>query len=98
MSWGTEFSANVLIRDTTINSVKEAETLIEITEIQIDKLITTLKMLASCNIKELTPDDAEPIDFASNTVDELLLSIREKTILIAYLNLYIGENGENKMS
>ena len=98
MSWVTEFSANVLIRNTTINSVEEAETLIEITEIQIDKLITTLKMLASGNIKELTPNDAEPIDFASNTVDELLLSIREKTILIAYLNLYLGANGENKMS
>ena len=52
-------------------------------------------MLASGNIKELTPNDAEPMDFASNKVDELLLSIREKTILIAYLNLYIGANGEN---
>lgn len=98
MSCGTEFSTNVLIRNTTINSVEDAERLIETTENQIDKLITTLKMLASGNIKDITPDDAEPIDFASNTVDELLLSIREKTILIAYLNLYIGENGENKMS
>ena len=94
MSWETEFSANVLIRNTTINSVEEAERLIEITEIQIDKLITTLKMLASGNIKELTPNDAEPMDFASNKVDELLLSIREKTILVAYLNLFIGANGE----
>ena len=52
-------------------------------------------MLASGNIKELTPNDAEPLYFASNTVDELVESIREKTILIAYLNLYIGANGEN---
>ena len=95
MSYGTEFSANVLIKNTTINSVEEAETLIEITENQIDKLITTLKMLASGNIKEITPDDTEPLYFASNTVDELVESIREKTILIAYLNLYVGANGEN---
>jgi len=95
MSCGTEFSTNVLIRNTTINSVEEAKWLIDSTEYQINQEITHLKMLASGNIKELTPDDAEPIDFASNTVDELLLSIREKTILIAYLNLYIGANGEN---
>ena len=95
MSCGTEFSANVLIRNTTINSAEDAERLIEITEYQIDQHITLLKMLASGNIKELTPNDAEPMDFASNKVDELLLSIREKTILIAYLNLYIGANGEN---
>lgn len=98
MSWGTEFSTNVLVKNTTINSAEEAERLIDITEYQIDQHITHLKMLASGNIKELTPYDAEPIDFASNTVDELLLSIREKTILIAYLNLFIGANGENKMS
>ena len=98
MSWGTEFSTNVLIRNTTINSAEEAERLIDSTEYQVNQEITHLKMLASGNIKELTPDGAEPIDFASNTVDELLLSIREKTILIAYLNLYIGANGENKMS
>lgn len=98
MSWGTEFSTNVLIRNTTINSAEEAERLIDSTEYQVNQEITHLKMLASGNIKELTPNDAEPIDFASNTVDELLLSIREKTILIAYLNLYIGANGENKMS
>ena len=95
MSWGTEFSTNVLIRNTTINSAEEAERLIDSTEYQINQEITYLKMLASGNIKELTPNDAEPIDFASNTVDELLLSIREKTILVAYLNLYIGANGEN---
>ena len=95
MSWGTEFSANVLIRNTTIDSVKDAERLIDTTECQIDKHITLLKMLASGNIKELTPNDAEPMDFASNKVDELLLSIREKTILVAYLNLFIGANGEN---
>ena len=95
MSCGTEFSANVLIRNTTINSVKDAERLIDTTEYQINKHITHLKMLASGNIKELTPNDAEPMDFASNKVDELLLSIREKTILVAYLNLYIGANGEN---
>ena len=95
MSWGTEFSANVLVRNTTINSVKDAERLIDITEYQINQHITDLKMLASGNIKELTPDDAEPMDFASNKVDELLLSIREKTILVAYLNLYITENGES---
>ena len=95
MSCGTEFSANVLIRNTIINSVKDAERLIETTEYQIDQHITYLKMLASGNIKELTPDDAEPMDFASNKVDELLLSIREKTILVAYLNLFIGANGEN---
>ena len=94
MSWGTEFSANVLIRNTTINSAEDAERLIEITEYQIDQHITHLKMLASGNIKELTPNDAEPMDFASNKVDELLLSIREKTILVAYLNLFIGANGE----
>ena len=94
MSCGTEFSANVLIRNTTINSAEDAERLIEITEYQIDQHITHLKMLASGNIKELTPNDAEPMDFASNKVDELLLSIREKTILVAYLNLFIGANGE----
>ena len=94
MSWGTEFSANVLIRNTTINSVKDAERIINITEYQINQHITHLKVLASGNIKELTPNDAEPMDFASNKVDELLLSIREKTILIAYLNLYIQANGE----
>ena len=93
MSCGTEFSANVLIRNTTINSAEDAERLIEITEYQINQHITHLKMLASGNIKELTPDDAEPMDFASNKVDELLLSIREKTILVAYLNLFIGANG-----
>ena len=95
MSWGTEFSANVLIRNTTINSVKDAERIINITEYQINQHITPLKVLASGNIKELTPNDAEPMDFASNKVDELLLSIREKTILVAYLNLFIGANGEN---
>ena len=95
MSWGTEFSANVLIKNTTINSVKDAERLIDTTEYQINQHITHLKMLASGNIKELTPNDAEPMDFASNKVDELLLSIREKTILVAYLNLFIGANGEN---
>lgn len=94
MSWGTEFSANVLIINTIINSVKDAERLIDKTEYQMDQHITLLKMLASGNIKELTPNDAEPIDFASNKVDELLLSIREKTILIAYLNLYLQANGE----
>ena len=31
MSWGTEFSTNVLIKNTTINSVKDAERLIDIT-------------------------------------------------------------------
>ena len=95
MSWGTEFSTNVLIKNTTISSVKDAERLIETTEYQINQHITLLKMLASGNIKELTPNDVEPMDFASNKVDELLLSIREKTILVAYLNLYIGANGEN---
>ena len=95
MSWGTEFSANVLIRNAAINSVKDAERLIYTTEYQINQHITHLKMLASGNIKELTPNDAEPMDFASNKVDELLLSIREKTILVAYLNLFIGANGEN---
>ena len=95
MSWGTEFSAYVLIKNTTIDSVKDAERLIDITEYQINQHITHLKMLASGNIKELTPNDAEPMDFASNKVDELLLSIREKTILVAYLNLFIGANGEN---
>lgn len=95
MSWGTEFSTNVLVKNTTINSVKDAERLIDITEYQINQHITLLKVLASGNIKELTPNDAEPMDFASNKVDELLLSIREKTILVAYLNLYIGANGEN---
>ena len=95
MSWGTEFSANVLIRNTTINSVKDAERIIDITEYQINQHITHLKMIASGNIKELTPNDTEPMDFASNKVDELLLSIREKTILVAYLNLFIGANGEN---
>ena len=95
MSWGTEFTANVLIRNTTINSVKDAERIINITEYQINQHITHLKVLASGNIKELTPNDAEPMDFASNKVDELLLSIREKTILVAYLNLFIGANGEN---
>ena len=95
MSWGTEFTANVLIKNTTISSVKDAERLIDITEYQINQHITLLKMLASGNIKELTPNDAEPMDFASNKVDELLLSIREKTILIAYLNLYVQANGEN---
>ena len=95
MSWGTEFTANVLIRNATINSVKDAERLIDITEYQINQHITRLKMLASCNIKELTPNDTEPLYFASNTVDELVESIREKTILIAYLNLFIGANGEN---
>ena len=94
MSWGTEFSANVLIRNTTINSVKDAERLIDITEYQINQHITRLKMLASGNIKELTPNDTEPLYFASNTVDELVESIREKTILVAYLNLFIGANGE----
>jgi len=94
MSCGTEFSTNVLIRNTTINSVEEAKWLIETTEYQINQHITHLKMLASGNIKELTPNDAEPMDFASNKVDELLLSIREKTILVAYLNLFIGANGE----
>ena len=54
-----------------------------------------LKMLVSGNIKELTPNDTEPLYFASNTVDELVESIREKTILIAYLNLYLQANGEN---
>ena len=94
MSWGTEFSANVLIKNTTISSVKDAERLIYTTEYQMNQHITRLKMLASGNIKELTPNDAEPMDFASNKVDELLLSIREKTILIAYLNLYLQANGE----
>lgn len=94
MSWGTEFSANVLIKNTTIDSVKDAERLINITEYQINQHITRLKMLASGNIKELTPYDTEPLYFASNTVDELVESIREKTILIAYLNLFIGANGE----
>lgn len=98
MSWGTEFSTNVLIKNTTINSVEEAERLIDTTEYQINQDITTLKMLASGNIKDITPDDAEPLYFASNTVDELVESIREKTILIAYLNLYLVSNGENKMS
>lgn len=93
MSWGTEFSTNVLIKNTTINSVKDAERLIDITEYQINQHITRLKMLASGNIKELTPNDTEPLYFASNTVDELVESIREKTILIAYLNLYITANG-----
>ena len=83
------------MRNTTINSVKDAERLIDITEYQINQHITRLKMLASGNIKELTPNDAEPLYFASNTVDELVESIREKTILVAYLNLYIGANGEN---
>ena len=95
MSWGTEFSTFALIRNATISSVKDAERLIDTTEYQINQHITTLKMLASGNIKELTPNDAEPMDFASNKVDELLLSIREKTILVAYLNLFIGANGEN---
>ena len=95
MSCGTEFSTNVLIRNVIISSVKDAERLIDTTEYQINQHITHLKMLASGNIKELTPNDAEPMDFASNKVDDLLLSIREKTILIAYLNLYIGANGEN---
>ena len=95
MSWGTEFSTFVLIRNATINSVKDAERLIDITEYQINQHITRLKMLASGNIKELTPNDTEPLYFASNTVDELVESIREKTILVAYLNLYIGANGEN---
>ena len=95
MSWGTEFTANVLIRNTTINSAEEAERLIDSTEYQVNQEITHLKMLASGNIKDITPDDAEPLYFASNTVDELVESIREKTILIAYLNLYIGANGEN---
>ena len=94
MSWGTDVTATVLIRNTTINSVKDAERIINITEYQINQHITHLKMLASGNIKELTPSDAEPMDFASNKVDELLLSIREKTILVAYLNLFIGANGE----
>ena len=94
MSWGTEFSTFALIRNVIINFVKDAERLIDTTEYQINQHITLLKMLASGNIKELTPNDAEPMDFASNKVDELLLSIREKTILIAYLNLYIGANGE----
>ena len=98
MSCGTEFSANVLIRNTTINSAEEAERLIDSTEYQINQEITHLKMLASGNIKELTRDDTEPLYFASNTVDELVESIREKTILIAYLNLYLQANGENKMS
>lgn len=98
MSWGTEFTANVLIRNTTINSAEEAERLIDSTEYQVNQEITHLKMLASGNIKDITPDDAEPLYFASNTVDELVESIREKTILVAYLNLYIGANGENKMS
>ena len=95
MSWGTEFTANVLIRNTTINSAEEAERLIDSTEYQVNQEITHLKMLASGNIKDITPDDAEPLYFASNTVDELVESIREKTILIAYLNLYLGANGEN---
>ena len=95
MSCGTEFSAFALIRNVIINFVKDAERLIDTTEYQINQHITLLRMLASGNIKELTPNDAEPMDFASNKVDELLLSIREKTILIAYLNLYIGANGEN---
>ena len=95
MSWGTEFSTFALIKNTTISSVKDAERLIYTTEYQINQHIIHLKMLASGNIKELTPDDAEPMDFASNKVDELLLSIREKTILVAYLNLFIGANGEN---
>ena len=94
MSWGTEFTANVLIRNTTINSVKDAERIIDITEYQINQHITHLKMIASGNIKELTPNDTEPLYFASNTVDELVESIREKTILIAYLNLYLQANGE----
>ena len=94
MSWGTEFTANVLIRNTTINSVKDAERIIDITESQINQHIIRLKMLASGNIKELTPNDTEPLYFASNTVDELVESIREKTILIAYLNLYLQANGE----
>ena len=94
MSWGTEFSANVLIRNAAINSVKDAERLIYTTEYQINQHITHLKMLASGNIKELTPNDTEPLYFASNTVDELVESIREKTILIAYLNLYLQANGE----
>lgn len=95
MSWGTEFTANVLIRNTTINSAEEAERLIDSTEYQVNQEITHLKMLASGNIKELTPNDTEPLYFASNTVDELVESIREKTILITYLNLYLGANGEN---
>lgn len=98
MSWGTEFTANIFIRNRDVKSIQEAKNLIETTTDEINQDTSYLKMLASGNIKEITPDDAEPIDFASNTVDELLLSIREKTILIAYLNLYLGANGENKMS
>ena len=95
MSCGTEFSAFALIRNVIINFVKDAERLIDTTEYQINQHITHLKMLVSGNIKELTPSDTEPLYFASNTVDELVESIREKTILIAYLNLFIGANGEN---
>ena len=95
MSWGTEFTANIFIRNRDVKSIQEAKNLIETTTDEINQDTSYLKMLASGNIKELTPNDTEPMDFASNKVDELLLSIREKTILVAYLNLYIGANGEN---
>ena len=95
MSWGTEFTANIFIRNRDVKSIQEAKNLIETTTDEINQDTSYLKMLVSGNIKELTPSDTEPLYFASNTVDELVESIREKTILVAYLNLFIGANGEN---
>lgn len=94
MSWGTEFTANIFIRNMDVKSIQEAKNLIETTTDEINQDTSYLKMLVSGNIKELTPSDTEPLYFASNTVDELVESIREKTILIAYLNLYLQANGE----
>lgn len=95
MSWGTEFTANIFIRNRDVKSIQETKNLIETTTDETNQDTSYLKMLVSCNIKELTPSDTEPLYFASNTVDELVESIREKTILVAYLNLFIGANGEN---
>ena len=94
MSWLTEFTANIFIRNRDVKSIQEAKNLIETTTDEINQDTSYLKMLVSGNIKELTPNDTEPLYFASNTVDELVESIKEKTILIAYLNLYLQANGE----
>ena len=95
MSWGTEFTANIFILNRDVKSIQDAKNLIETTTEEINQDTSYLKMLVSGNIKELTPNDTEPLYFASNTVDELMESIREKTILIVHLNLYLGANGEN---
>lgn len=97
MGWGTEFKANIYLSRIDVNE-KTVDDKIEYALEFIESLEKELYMYASCNIKDVVPEEwgDQPIDFIKIKIDDILSELRKEYSKLTDLHHFKEDNCEIK--